>query len=87
MGDQTECRAVTKHIRLRIEWDGACGEETWADIVKDTIEAMDSSGTMRVMIDPVMSHYGVTAPLPKAVDLRTKGITDWATGIYKVLDG
>ncbi len=59
-----------KRIRLTIEWDGACDEATWARILADDIEDIDSSGVTRVTSIELLTNYGTTpaltlAPKPK----------------------
>lgn len=54
-----------KRIRLTIEaeWAGACGEETWANVLTEAIEAFDVSGLTKVTQVKLVTDFGTTEPI------------------------
>ncbi len=49
-----------KRIRLTVEWDGACSEETYAAVLAEEIEDGDISGGTCVTEKELLTDYGMT---------------------------
>jgi hypothetical protein len=57
-----------KRVRLTVEWDGACSERDWAEVLRKVIENSDASGLTRVSDVELITDFGDTPPLTLARD-------------------